>query len=221
MRILLVEDDASQAESLQTWLEMDGYTVDWVARGDYALQAIQTHEYACILLDRGLPKLTGDQVIQALRQQYNAVPVILITAQDAIEDRVAGLDLGANDYLVKPFSLEELSARVRVQLRQRQQQRNDQLSYGDLRLDLSSKMVYQHGQPCELTAKEFQILQRLMQQPQHIVTREQLEESIYAWGDETGSNTIEVFIYQLRKKLGSQSIVTLRGLGYRMGDLLS
>ncbi len=90
MRILLVEDDASQAESLQTWLEMDGYTVDWVARGDYALQAIQTHEYACILLDRGLPKLTGDQIIQALRQQYNAVPVILITAQDAIEDRVAG-----------------------------------------------------------------------------------------------------------------------------------
>lgn len=219
MRILLVEDDASQAESIQVWLEMDGYSVDWVARGDHALQAIQTHEYACILLDRGLPKLTGDQVLHALRQQHDPIPVILITAQDAIADRVAGLDLGANDYLVKPFSLEELSARVRAQMRQHQQQRNDQLSYGDLLLDLSSKMVNLQGQVHELTAKEFQILQRLMQNPKHIITREQLEEAIYAWGDETGSNTIEVFIYQLRKKLGSQRIVTVRGLGYRMGDV--
>ncbi|MDM1247843.1 response regulator transcription factor [Acinetobacter sp. R933-2] len=218
MRILLAEDDASQAESIQTWLEMDGYTVDWVERGDHAILAVKQHQYDCVLLDRGLPQASGDQIIHVIQQLKQSPPVIFITARDTIQDRVEGLDLGANDYLVKPFSLEELSARVRTQLRQKHSTGQDQLKYADLVLDLQGKRVLQHGENVNLTAKEFQILYKLMQKPEHIVTREQLEESLYAWGDEIESNAIEVYIYQLRKKIGSSRIKTIRGLGYRMND---
>ena len=216
MRILLAEDDASQAESIKTWLEMDGYNIDWVERGDHAILAIEQHQYDCVLLDRGLPKINGDDILKTLRAQQQPTPVIFITAQDSIHDRVEGLDLGANDYLVKPFSLEELSARVRSQLRQHQAQVGQYLHFANLQLDPQAKTLKQDGQPINLTAKEFQILHKLMQKPDHVVTREQLEESLYAWGDEIESNAIEVFIYQLRKKIGSQYIKTIRGLGYRM-----
>ncbi|ENU19232.1 hypothetical protein F994_02088 [Acinetobacter bohemicus ANC 3994] len=216
MRILLAEDDASQAESIKTWLEMDGYNIDWVERGDHAILALEQHQYDCVLLDRGLPKINGDDILKTLRAQQQPTPVIFITAQDSIHDRVEGLDLGANDYLVKPFSLEELSARVRSQLRQHQAQVGQYLHFANLQLDPQAKTLKQEGQPINLTAKEFQILHKLMQKPDHVVTREQLEESLYAWGDEVESNAIEVFIYQLRKKIGSQYIKTIRGLGYRM-----
>ena len=216
MRILLAEDDASQAESIKTWLEMDGYNIDWVERGDHAILALEQHQYDCVLLDRGLPKINGDAILKTLRAQQQPTPVIFITAQDSIHDRVEGLDLGANDYLVKPFSLEELSARVRSQLRQHQAQVGQYLHFANLQLDPQAKTLKQEGQPINLTAKEFQILHKLMQKPDHVVTREQLEESLYAWGDEIESNAIEVFIYQLRKKIGSQYIKTIRGLGYRM-----
>jgi two-component system OmpR family response regulator len=216
MRILLAEDDASQAESIKTWLEMDGYNIDWVERGDHAILALEQHQYDCVLLDRGLPKINGDDILKTLRAQQQPTPVIFITAQDSIHDRVEGLDLGANDYLVKPFSLEELSARVRSQLRQHQAQVGQYLHFANLQLDPQAKTLKQDGQPINLTAKEFQILHKLMQKPDHVVTREQLEESLYAWGDEIESNSIEVFIYQLRKKIGSQYIKTIRGLGYRM-----
>ena len=216
MRILLAEDDASQAESIKTWLEMDGYNIDWVERGDHAILALEQHQYDCVLLDRGLPKIHGDAILKTLRAQQQPTPVIFITAQDSIHDRVEGLDLGANDYLVKPFSLEELSARVRSQLRQHQAQVGQYLHFANLQLDPQAKTLKQEGQPINLTAKEFQILHKLMQKPDHVVTREQLEESLYAWGDEIESNAIEVFIYQLRKKIGSQYIKTIRGLGYRM-----
>ena len=216
MRILLAEDDASQAESIKTWLEMDGYNIDWVERGDHAILAIEQHQYDCVLLDRGLPKATGDEILKTLRAQQQATPVIFITARDSIHDRVEGLDLGANDYLVKPFSLEELSARVRSQLRQHQSSADQYLRYANLVLDPQAKTLTQNGQTVNLTAKEFQILHKLMQKPEHVITREQLEESLYAWGDEIESNAIEVFIYQLRKKIGSQYIKTIRGLGYRM-----
>jgi len=207
MRILLAEDDESQAESIQTWLEMDGYVIDRVHRGDHAILAIEQHQYDCILLD---------DILKSLRNKQKDTPVIFITAKDSIHDRVAGLDLGANDYLVKPFSLEELSARVRAQLRQKQQTPNHILQWQDISLDTQAKTVMKAGQSINLTAKEFQILYKLMQKPEHIITREQLEESLYAWGDEIESNAIEVFIYQLRKKIGSQMIKTIRGLGYRM-----
>ena len=194
MRILLAEDDASQAESIKDWLEIDGYSVDWVERGD----------------------ASGDDILKCIREQHLLIPVIFITAKDHIHDRVEGLDLGANDYLVKPFNLEELSARIRAQLRQSQKQTGAYLCFADLKLDPNAKTVLKAGETVNLTAKEFQILYKLMQNPNHIVTREQLEESLYAWGEEIESNAIEVFIYQIRKKIGSQLIKTIRGLGYRM-----
>lgn len=218
MRILLAEDDHSQAESIKTWLEMDGYNVDWVERGDHALLAIEQHSYDCILLDRGLPKTTGDEILKALRTKEFATPVIFLTARDSINDRVEGLDLGSNDYLVKPFSLEELSARVRTQLRRQQSNTGQQLSFANLRLDPHAKTLMKDKEVINLTSKEFQILYKLMQKPDHVITRDQLEESLYAWGDEIESNAIEVFIYQLRKKIGSQYIKTIRGLGYRMSQ---
>ena len=218
MRILLAEDDASQAESIKTWLEMDGYNIDRVERGDHAILSIEQHQYDCVLLDRGLPKATGDEILKTLRAQQQQTPVIFITARDSIQDRVEGLDLGANDYLVKPFSLEELSARVRSQLRQHQSSADQYLRYANLVLDPQAKTLIQDSQTVNLTAKEFQILHKLMQKPEHVMTREQLEESLYAWGDEIESNAIEVFIYQLRKKIGSQYIKTIRGLGYRMSQ---
>ncbi|WP_228259727.1 response regulator transcription factor [Acinetobacter baumannii] len=213
MRILLAEDDRSQAESIQSWLELDGYQVDWVERGDYALTAIEQHDYDCILLDRGLPQLTGEKVLTTIRHKQKNVPVIFITARDSIHDRVEGLDLGANDYLVKPFSLEELSARIRAQLRKQTLSQQSILTWGDLQLDTQAKVVLCAGKTIDLTAKEFQILRKLMVHPEHIITRDQLEEALYAWGEEIESNAIEVFIYQLRKKIGSSSIKTIRGLG--------
>ena len=216
MRILLAEDDASQADSIKTWLEMDGYSVDWVERGDHALLAIEQHAYDCVLLDRGLPKATGEEILRRLRQVYPLTPVIFITARDSIADRVEGLDLGAHDYLVKPFSLEELSARVRAQLRVQHQQVDNHLNFAELTLDTQAKTLHKNNELIALTSREYQILHKMMLHPQHIMTREQLEESLYAWGDEIESNAIEVFIYQLRKKIGSHYIKTVRGLGYRM-----
>ena len=216
MRILLAEDDASQADSIKTWLEMDGYSVDWVERGDHAILALEQHQYDCILLDRGLPKVTGDEILKRIVQLHPLTPVLFITARDSIADRVEGLDLGAHDYLVKPFSLEELSARVRVQLRLHHQQRDNCLTFGDLCLDVQAKMLRKNTELITLTSREYQILHKMMLNPEHIMTRSQLEESLYAWGDEVESNAIEVFIYQLRKKIGSDYIKTLRGLGYRM-----
>ena len=216
MRILLAEDDASQAESIKTWLEMDGYSVDWVERGDHAILALEQHHYDCVLLDRGLPQVTGDEILKQLIKIYPQAPVLFLTARDSIADRVEGLDLGAHDYLIKPFSLEELSARVRAQLRTQHQQVNNCLSFGDLRLDIQAKTLYKNAIRIELTSREYQILHKMMLNPEHIMTRSQLEESLYAWGDEVESNAIEVFIYQLRKKIGSEYIKTIRGLGYRM-----
>ncbi len=216
MRILLAEDDVSQAESIKAWLEMDGYSVDWVERGDHAILAIEQHQYDCLLLDRGLPKATGDDILTHLRKHQHNTPVIFITAQDSIQDRVGGLDLGANDYLVKPFSLDELSARVRAQLRTQHKGTSQILMYGSVSLDPQAKVVKLNSEIVNLTAKEYQILYKLMQHPERVVTREQLEESLYAWGDEIESNAVEVFIYQIRKKIGSTMIKTIRGLGYRM-----
>lgn len=218
MRILLAEDDCSQAESIKAWLEMDGYSIDWVERGDHAILAIQQHQYDCVLLDRGLPKATGDEILSLVKAKYPDIPVIFLTARDSIQDRVQGLDLGANDYLIKPFSLEELSARIRAQLRLTQVTHSNEIKYANLTLDTQAKTLFQDQQAISLTAKEYQILYKLMQKPEHIVTREQLEESLYAWGDEIESNAIEVYIYQLRKKIGGHFIKTLRGLGYRMNQ---
>ena len=219
MRSLLVEDDPSLGETLQTWLQLDGYAVDWLHRGDLADPALQTQDYQCVLLDRGLPGMTGDAVLSALRARKAGVPVIVITARATLSDRVQGLDLGADDYLVKPFDMEELSARIRAALRREARQPTPSLSHGALELDPAAKRVTQGGQPVALTAREFAILHALMLHSHRVLSRSQLEDALYSWGEEIESNAIEVHVYNLRKKLGSSVITTVRHHGYGMTTL--
>lgn len=217
MRILLIEDDPSLGSSLQSWLQLDGYAVDWLQRGDQAAAALATHDYQCVLLDRGLPGLDGDGVLKALRAAgapRAQLPVIVITARDTLADRVQGLDLGADDYLVKPFDLEELSARVRAALRRGTPQSAPELRHGAVALDPAAKRATLDGVPVTLTAREFALLQALMRYPTHILSRAQLEEALYGWGEEVESNAIEAHVYNLRKKLGTRFIVTVRNQGY-------
>jgi len=216
MRILLVEDDSSLGDTIQSWLRLDAHAVDWVRRGDSAQTALLTHHYDCVLLDRGLPGMSGDALLAELRAKGNAVPVILITAFNALADRVEGLDLGADDYLVKPFELEEMSARIRAAVRRGVNQVSNALTHRDLALNAETKQVTQDGRPVTLTAREYHVLHALLLRKNSIVTRAQIEETLYGWGEEVESNAIEVYIHNLRKKLGAGSIVTVRGLGYRL-----
>ncbi len=216
MRILLAEDDASLGETIRDWLRLDGNAVDWVERGDTARTALRTHHYDCLLLDRGLPGLSGDALLAELRAAGNAVPVLLITAFNALADRVEGLDLGADDYLVKPFELEEMSARIRAAVRRSANQAGKLLVHGDIALDPETRQASLQRRPVALTAREYHVLHALLLRKNGIVTRAQIEESLYGWGDEVESNAIEVYIHNLRKKLGAGSIVTVRGLGYRL-----
>ncbi len=218
MRILLAEDDVSLGESIESWLVLDGYVVDRVTRGDHAETALATHDYQCLLLDRGLPGLSGDGLLGRLRARDQTLPVILITARDALRDRIEGLDLGADDYLVKPFDLEELSARIRAAIRRHDGRASTALRHGALTLDAAGKQLTVDGEPVALTAREFAILLTLIRRPGHVVSRAQLEEALYGWGDEVDSNAIEVHIYNLRRKLGAARIETIRRQGYRLAD---
>jgi len=218
MRILLVEDDTSLGETILAWLRLDQHAVDWVRRGDSAQTALLTHRYDCVLLDRGLPGLSGDALLAALRSAGNTVPVILITAFNALADRVEGLDLGADDYLVKPFELEEMSARIRAAVRRGASQASNTLTHAGIALDVESRQASLDGQPVALTSREYHVLHTLLLRKNGIVTRAQIEESLYGWGEEVESNAIEVYIHNLRKKFGSDSIVTVRGLGYRLKE---
>ena len=219
MRILLAEDDISLGETILAWLRMDQHAVDWVKRGDSAQTALMTHHYDCVLLDRGLPGLSGDALLARLRKAGHAVPVILITAFNALADRVEGLDLGADDYLVKPFELEEMSARIRAAARRGVNQVSNELVHGNIALNAETRQASLDGQPVALTAREYHVLHvlhALLLRKNSIVTRAQIEQALYGWGDEVESNAIEVYIHNLRKKLGSDNIVTVRGLGYRL-----
>lgn len=216
MRILVVEDDASLAEAITDWLRLDGYAVDLVTRGDHADMALKTHKYDCILLDRGLPVLDGDQVLERLRTRKQKTPVIFITARDTLSDKVYGLDAGADDYLVKPFDLAEMSARIRVAIRRAGEQTQALLTFGPLTLNASSHAVCFNGHPVTLSIREFAVLQALMTRPGHILSRAQLEESLYGWGDEVESNAVEVYIHHLRRKLDNKLIRTIRNQGYRL-----
>jgi len=216
MRILLAEDDASLGDTIQSWLRLDGHAVDWVRRGDAGRSALATHHYDCVLLDRGLPGMSGDALLAGLRAGGNRVPVLMITAFDALADRVEGLDLGADDYLVKPFELEEMSARIRAAVRRGASQASNRLAHGGIALDLETRQASLDGQPVALTAREYHVLLALLQRRRSIVTRAQIEESLYGWGEDVESNSIDVYIHNLRKKFGSDSIVTVRGLGYRL-----
>ena len=214
MRILLVEDDRMIGEAITVALRDAAYAVDWVRDGETALRAIGNQEHQAILLDLGLPKRDGRQVLRALRATGNTLPVIIITARDALADRVDGLDLGADDYLVKPFEMDELLARLRAIIRRQGGQATPILSNGLLQLNLSTREVQYGDVQVLLTAREFALLQALLLRPGAILSRAQLEERLYGWNEAVGSNTIDFLIHGIRKKLGAEAIKNVRGAGW-------
>ena len=218
MRILLVEDDPMIGKTLQQALTQDGYAVDRVADGVAAKAALDAAQdaYALVLLDLGLPRKGGLELLRELRRAGNRVRVLIVTARDAVADRVAGLDAGADDYLTKPFSLDELAARMRALLRRDIGREGNVLRHGDLALDTVTHAVTQAGRPVDVSAREFALLAALLERPGAALSKAQLEERIYRWGDEVESNAVEVHIHNLRKKLGSETIRTLRGVGYAL-----
>ncbi len=218
MRILLVEDDPMIGDSLCKGLRSEGFTVDWVQDGRSAERALETTDYILVLLDLGLPKKDGLAVLQGWRQHGLTMPVLILTARDAVPDRVKGLDSGADDYLVKPFDLSELLARMRALLRRPVGRVRELIECSGLRLDPAAHTVEYQGQPVVLSAREFTLLHTLLEQPGIVFSREQLEERLYGWGEEVESNTIEVHIHNLRRKLNPKVIRTVRGVGYRMGE---
>lgn len=219
MRVLLVEDDPMIGDSLRRGLRLEGFTVDWVKDGRAAELALDTTEYALVLLDLGLPRKDGLSVLRGWRGREVTVPVLVLTARDAVPDRVAGLDSGADDYLVKPFDLSELLARVRALLRRRAGRARDLIELGALRLDVLARAVEYRGQPVALSGREFALLQALAESPGAVLSREQLEERLYGWGEEVESNAVEVHVHNLRRKLNPQLIRTIRGVGYRLENV--
>lgn len=215
MRILLVEDDRMIAEGVRRALKADGWAVDWVQDGESVLTALAAGEiYDLMLLDLGLPKRDGIEVLSTLRARGHGLPVLILTARDAVAERVKGLDAGADDYLVKPFDLDELAARMRALLRRQAGRSEPQIRYGALTLDPASHRVTLAEQPVALSAREFALLEALLARPGAVLSKSQLEEKVYGWGEEIGSNTVEVYIHALRKKLGADLIRNVRGLGY-------
>ncbi|MDH5228797.1 MAG: response regulator [Gammaproteobacteria bacterium] len=214
MRLLIVEDDMLLGDGIQAGLTQEGYAVDWVEDGDAADTALMTNEYELMVLDIGLPKRSGLEVLKKLRAEGNDLPVIILTARDTVDDRVKGLDTGADDYLTKPFDLGELSARIRALLRRRGGRTSPVISHIDLVVDPASHTVNKSGTTIDISPREFTILQLLLENRGKVMSRSRLEEGLYAWNDEVESNTVEVHIHHLRKKLGSELIRTIRGVGY-------
>lgn len=217
MRILLVEDDALLGDGVRAGLRLADYAVDWVQDGETASAALRDHAYDACVLDLGLPRRDGLSVLRELRDRGSNLPVLILTARDTSVDKIAGLDNGADDYLSKPFDLAELQARLRALLRRASGAATPKLTHGGVMLEPASKRVTLNGQPIQVSAREYALLHDLLSHRNQIRTRAQLEESLYAWGEETGSNTVEVYIHHLRKKLGADFIQTIRGLGYQLG----
>ena len=217
MRLLLVEDDPMIGAGVQQALRQDGYAVDWVRDGpaaEAAVVAMAANPYDLLLLDLGLPGRDGLTVLQRLRAAGHVEPVLVITARDAVSDRIRGLDAGADDYLVKPFDLNELGARIRALLRRRRDQATPLITLGGLQVDPASHAVTLDGAPVRLSAREFALLSALLEHPGKPLSRAQLEERIYGWDEEVESNAVEVHIHALRRKLGADWIRNLRGVGY-------
>jgi len=214
MRILLVEDDGLLGNGLQQGLRQQGMTVDWVESGEHAIAALASQRYDAIVLDRQLPGVPGDAVLTRLRQRGDATPVLFLTARDAIEDRVAGLDAGADDYLVKPVDMAELAARLRAMGRRAAGQAAPVFRWGSLSLDPASRTVTLDGHPVALAVREFDVLARLIRSPQRPQSQVQLTEALYGWDQDIASNAVEVHVHHLRRKLGADWIVTIRGVGY-------
>jgi len=219
VRLLLVEDDELLSSGLQVALRQAQYTVEHVGTGEAALSALAHNDFDMMVLDLGLPGIDGIAVLKALRAAGNPIPVLILSARDATRDRIAGLDLGADDYLIKPFELDELLARLRVLARRRNGRQVNQLSLGALAMDMGSLSVRWRGEPVELQRLEFMLLKQMAEHPQRVFNRAQLEESLYGWGEGSESNTIDVYVHHLRRKLGPEVIKTVRGVGYRIGDL--
>lgn len=214
MRILLAEDDTMIGKSIQLGLKGDGYAVDWVRDGVAAELSLANDSYELLLLDLGLPRKSGLEILKSLRGKKNAIPVLILTARDAVADRVKGLDAGADDYLVKPFDLDELAARIRALSRRHGGRAAPVIEHGPLTLDPQSHQVRLDGKPVKLSAREYALLSALLERPGIPLSCERLEESIYGWGEEVESNTVEVYIHSLRRKLGANWILNMRGVGY-------
>lgn len=218
MKILIIEDDLLLRAGVAEALTHEGYACDAIANARDAHVHVASNTYSAMLLDLGLPDADGIALLKKWRAQGNATPVIIMTARDALEDRIRGLDAGADDYLIKPFELAELSARLRAVIRRNLGQSDNQITAGDIALDLANRQAHYQGELLDLTAREFAILSRLMLKKGHAVARELLQQDIYSWHDQLGSNTLEVYIHRLRHKLGKSAITTVRGIGYRLGE---
>lgn len=217
MRILVVEDDGLLGDAIEAGLAQRGFAVDWVRDGVLAAQIMtgaDAGDYAAVVLDLGLPRRDGLSILKELRQRGSGLPVLILTARDRVEDRIGGLDQGADDYLLKPFDMGELAARLRALIRRADGQAAPIVEAGDIRLDPAARSVTVGGDAVELAAKEFSLLEALMLNKGRVLSRPQLEQQLYSWNDETGSNTVEVYIHHLRRKLGRDCIVTIRGVGY-------
>ncbi len=214
MRVLLVEDDRMIGESIRTALRQDGSAVDWVRDGRSVESALTTEQFDLVLLDLGLPHRDGIEILRTMRMRHDQTPVIVLTARDALQDRVTGLDAGADDYLVKPFELEELSARIRAVIRRKSGRAEPAIEIGDVRLDPSMRQVTKAGEPVALSAREYALLEALMMRPGALLSRAQLEDRLYGWGDAIESNAVSVYVHQLRRKLGGDFIRNVRGVGY-------
>lgn len=214
MRILLVEDDAMIGQAVLAVLRSEHYAVDWVRDGLAADSALTAEPYDLVLLDLGLPKSDGLSVLRALRARRDSVPVLVATARDAVGDRVAGLDAGADDYIVKPYDTDELLARVRALLRRSAGRGEPVISHKGLDLNPATREASLNGQPLSLSAREWALLEPMLRRPGVVFSRPQLEQKLYGWKDEISSNAVEVYVHGLRKKLGADFIRTVRGLGY-------
>jgi two-component system, OmpR family, response regulator QseB len=219
MRLLVVEDDPMIGRAVVAGLHGAGYAADWARDGAEAELALANGVYDLALLDLGLPRRDGLEILKGVRRSGKELPVVIITARDGLENRVNGLDSGADDYLVKPFDLDELLARVRAVLRRREGRGRPEIVYGALVLDPVRREVTFRARPVDLTAREFSVLEMLMKDPGAVVSRERLEDAVYGWGEEVGSNSIEVHLHHLRRKLEPRLIRNVRGVGYRVAQV--
>jgi DNA-binding response OmpR family regulator len=218
MRVLLAEDDPLLGGSVQRGLAQEGFTVDWVTDGGAAELAVLTHEYDAIALDLNLPAQSGETLLHRWRARENPTPVVVLTARSFVNDRIRLLNMGADDYLVKPFDLLELCARLRAVGRRTQKESQETLTCGEVRLSRDSRTVTRADQPVELSRREFCVLEALLRNKNRVMSRDQLEQCLYGWGEEIESNAVDVHVHFLRRKLGRSFIETVRGVGYRINS---
>ena len=216
MRILLAEDDELLGDGIRSGLTQYQYNVDWVKNGAAAWSCLQTEHFDMLILDLGLPKISGEEILKNMRLKNINTPVIILTARDNITDLIKGLDTGADDYVVKPFDLEELCARIRAIQRRITSRSEPTITIADITLDPAARVIYKSGKAIELSRREFVLMQMLMENAGRVLAREQIAQSLYGWGDDIDSNALEVHVHNLRRKFGNDSIATIRGVGYML-----